>query len=180
MPGRSGVQLLPDLSRKTALTMARRIAEHETAPGDRVVVSIHWGENWGFSVPAEQERFAKVLIDKGGVDLVHGHSSHHPKGMEVYRGRLILYGAGDLLDDYEGIGGYEEFRPELTLIYLPRLDRSGALGSVLLLPMRRERFRLNRTTAEETGWLLALLRRLSRGLRFELTADSLLVGYPSR
>lgn len=38
-----------------------------------------------------------------GVDVVHGHSSHHAKGAEVYRGKLILYGAGDLISDYEGI-----------------------------------------------------------------------------
>lgn len=31
------------------------------------------------------------------VDVVHGHSSHHTKGAEVYRGRLVLYGCGDLI-----------------------------------------------------------------------------------
>ena len=39
----------------------------------------------------------------GGIDVVHGHSSHHAKGAEVYKGKLIIYGAGDLLSDYEGI-----------------------------------------------------------------------------
>jgi len=38
-----------------------------------------------------------------GVDVVHGHSSHHAKGFEVYAGKLIIYGAGDLISDYEGI-----------------------------------------------------------------------------
>lgn len=38
-----------------------------------------------------------------GIDVVHGHSSHHAKGFEVHRGRLIVYGAGDLISDYEGI-----------------------------------------------------------------------------
>jgi hypothetical protein len=38
-----------------------------------------------------------------GADVVHGHSSHHAKGAELYRGRLIMYGAGDLVSDYEGI-----------------------------------------------------------------------------
>ena len=55
--------------------------------------------------PAEQVRFAHRLID-GGFDLVHGHSSHHPRPIELYRGRLVLYGCGDFIDDYEGIGGY--------------------------------------------------------------------------
>ena len=35
--------------------------------------------------------------------MVHGHSSHHAKGFEIYNGKLILYGAGDLISDYEGI-----------------------------------------------------------------------------
>jgi len=48
------------------------------------------------------------------VDIVHGHSSHHVKGIEVHRGKLILYGCGDFIDDYEGIKGYEAFRDDLV------------------------------------------------------------------
>lgn len=53
--------------------------------------------------------FTRALIDDAGVDLVFGHSSHHPKALEVYNGRLILYGCGDLINDYEGIGRYDEY-----------------------------------------------------------------------
>lgn len=34
---------------------------------------------------------------------MHGHSSHHVKGAELYKGKLIIYGAGDLINDYEGL-----------------------------------------------------------------------------
>ena len=68
-----------------------------------VVASIHWGPNWNWSVPGYMRRFAHRLIDEAGVDVIHGHSSHHVKGIEVYRDRLILYGAGDLINDYEGL-----------------------------------------------------------------------------
>ena len=34
---------------------------------------------------------------------------------------MILYGAGDFLNDYEGIGGYEAYRSDLAVLYLPRL-----------------------------------------------------------
>jgi poly-gamma-glutamate synthesis protein (capsule biosynthesis protein) len=178
LTARSGVHLLPDLSRQSAARVALQINSEPRKPGDRVVASIHWGGNWGYAVPAEQERFAKALIDEGGVDIVHGHSSHHPKRIEVYRGRLILYGAGDLINDYEGIGGYEEFRTELSLLYLPKLSRSGALQSMLLVPMRMERFRLNRATLEEVEWLHRLLTRESRGVKFEVTDDGLIVVRP--
>jgi poly-gamma-glutamate capsule biosynthesis protein CapA/YwtB (metallophosphatase superfamily) len=173
----SGVHLLPDLSRETALNIAKQIKSRPRKPGDRVIVSIHWGGNWGYHIPAEQERFAKTLIDQG-VDVVHGHSSHHPKRVEVYHGRLILYGAGDLINDYEGIGGYEEFRPELSLIYLPKLAKSGSFESMLLIPMRMRRFRLNRATEEERNWLLHLLERESRGLQFEIAKDGLIAARP--
>jgi poly-gamma-glutamate synthesis protein (capsule biosynthesis protein) len=96
----------------------------------------------------------------------------------VYRGRLILYGAGDLINDYEGIGGYEEFRTELSLIYLPALSNSGAFESMFLVPMRLERFRLNRAKPEETEWLRRLLERESRGVQFEVTDDGLIAARP--
>ena len=60
---------------------------------DVVVASIHWGGNWGYDVPRAHVRFAHWLVE-GDVDLVHGHSSHHPRPIEVYRNRLILYGCG--------------------------------------------------------------------------------------
>jgi poly-gamma-glutamate capsule biosynthesis protein CapA/YwtB (metallophosphatase superfamily) len=33
-----------------------------------------------------------------------------------------LYGCGDFLNDYEGISGYEVFRSDLRLMYLPAMD----------------------------------------------------------
>jgi poly-gamma-glutamate capsule biosynthesis protein CapA/YwtB (metallophosphatase superfamily) len=174
LPARSGVHLLPDLSPATALRLARHIDGEPRQPGDRVVVSIHWGGNWGYDVPAEQERFAKVLIDNGGVDMVHGHSSHHPKGIELYGGRLIFYGAGDLITDYEGICGHEAFRPHLSLLYLPTLGATGALDSMLLVPLRLRCFRLERAQPDESEWLRTLLARESRGLTFEPIEDGLI------
>lgn len=87
----SGVALLPDLSLKTATNLVARVTavKHQN---DLIVVSIHWGTNWGHDVSRDQVQFAHWLID-GGVDIVHGHSSHHPRPIEVYRGRLVLYGA---------------------------------------------------------------------------------------
>ncbi|HSP15203.1 MAG TPA: CapA family protein [Thermoanaerobaculia bacterium] len=174
LPARSGVRLLPDLSRKTAESIARQIKTHPRKTGDRLIASIHWGSNWGYDVDSDEERFAKTLIDQGGVDIVHGHSSHHPKRIEIYRGRLILYGAGDLINDYEGISGYEEFRPDLSLLYLPVLSQTGALESMTLVPLRMKRFRLNRASTEETQWLLRTMERESRGAKFTLRKDGLI------
>ena len=100
---RPGVDLLPDLSGAAADEVIAR-ASAARQPGDVVVVSIHWGSNWGYDVDRDQARFAHRLIN-GGVDVIHGHSSHHPRPIESYRGKLILYGCGDCVDDYEGISG---------------------------------------------------------------------------
>ena len=57
-----------------------------------------------------------------GVDIVHEHSSHHARGIEVYEGTPILYGCGDYLSEHEGSRGYEEYRDDLALMYFPSLD----------------------------------------------------------
>ncbi|MDH3526268.1 MAG: CapA family protein [Gammaproteobacteria bacterium] len=159
-----GVNLLPDLTDRTISDITDTVGSHRQ-PGDVVVVSLHWGGNWGYPIPAEHRRFARTLIDSGVVDLIHGHSSHHPLGIEVYRGRPVIYGCGDLIDDYEGISGHEEFRIDLALLYLVTLDRgSGELRRLEMIPMQRRKFRLNRTVAEDSDWLRAVLDRESRPL----------------
>ncbi len=85
-PKAPGVALLPDLSEKSVALIADRIARARR-PNDVVIVSLHWGPNWGFDVPQEQRRFARRLIDKAPISILHCHSSHHAKGIEVYRDR---------------------------------------------------------------------------------------------
>jgi len=155
---RAGVAFLPDLSATSVEAVARRVREAKRAR-DLALVSLHWGGNWGYEVARAERAFAHALVD-AGADLVHGHSSHHPKGIEVYGGRLILYGCGDFLNDYEGIGGYQAFRAELTLMYLPTLDAaSGRLLGLELVPMRIRRLRLERAGEADARWLETMLGR---------------------
>jgi poly-gamma-glutamate capsule biosynthesis protein CapA/YwtB (metallophosphatase superfamily) len=155
---RPGVNFLPDLSKRTAARITGQIAAR-AEPGDVVVAAVHWGGNWGYACPAEQVGFAHRLVD-GGVHVVQGHSSHHVKALEVYRGGLILYGCGDFLNDYEGIGGHEAFRPDLSLMYLATVDPiRGALTALRLIPMQMRRFRLTRPRLEDARWMADLLNR---------------------
>ncbi|MDR6507919.1 CapA family protein [Arthrobacter oryzae] len=66
---------------------------------DLLVVSAHWGGNWGAEVPPGHRRLGKALVDAGS-DLVFGHSAHIFRGVEIHRGRPIIYSAGDFIDDY--------------------------------------------------------------------------------
>jgi len=143
-------------------------------PGDLAIVSIHWGSNWGYEIPSAQRSVAHRLIDEAGVDVVYGHSSHHPRPIEVHSGKLILYGCGDFLNDYEGIGHHPEYRPELGLMYLPDLDaESGRLKRLMLVPIRVRKLRVNRANAEEANWLREMLEREGRAFdtSFSLTRD---------
>lgn len=156
---RSGLCVIDDLSSYAIEQIAMRIAS-ERRRGDIVVMSLHWGGNWGYEVTKEQQRFAHQLIDKAGIDIVHGHSSHHPRPIEVYRGKLILYGCGDLLNDYEGIGGYERYRSELGLMYFPEIDReTHQLVRLTMSPTCLRRLRVNLAQRNDARWLAATLSR---------------------
>ena len=167
---RPGVNFLHGLSQEAAGTIARQVAAVKRA-GDVVVASIHWGSNWGYDVAPAQREFAHRLIDQAAVDVVHGHSSHHPIGIEVHHERLILYGCGDFINDYEGIRGYDVFRPDLTAAYFPSLDASGRLAALTLAPMRIRHLRLNRATADEARWLARALTQASRAFGIEVVVD---------
>lgn len=174
---RPGVSLLPDLSAATADRVAERIRATRDE-GDVVVVSIHWGGNWGYRVPDVQRAFAHRLIDAAAADVLHGHSSHHPRGIEVHGERPILYGCGDFLTDYEGIAGHEEYRDDLVGMYFVALDPSdGKLRGLEIVPLRLRRFRLERAPPEDVEWLASTLDRESRklGSRVELKPGGRLV-----
>jgi poly-gamma-glutamate synthesis protein (capsule biosynthesis protein) len=172
---RPGVNFVTTLAETAADELCRQVRRVRQS-GDLAVVSVHWGSNWGYRIDADLPRFARRLID-GGVDLVHGHSSHHPRPLEVYHRKLILYGCGDLVNDYEGIGGHEEYRSDLRLLYLPRLDpRSGELVELRMAPMQARQMRLHRAADHDTRWLREVLDKVSRrfGSRVDLGRDGLL------
>jgi poly-gamma-glutamate capsule biosynthesis protein CapA/YwtB (metallophosphatase superfamily) len=112
-------------------------------------------------VDPRHERFAHRLVD-GGVDLVHGHSSHHPRPLEVYRGHLILYGCGELVDDYEGIGDPGSFRADHVVLWFPTLRADGTLAELRLVPLRICKLRPVHLRPDGVKWVGATLDRISR------------------
>jgi poly-gamma-glutamate capsule biosynthesis protein CapA/YwtB (metallophosphatase superfamily) len=110
---RSGVIALPSLrndqSVDEAIAIVRNALSHSSVGSENSirVVSLHWGPNWAMKGERDEdlearETFAHRLIDECDIDLIYGHSSHHARGMEVYHDKLILYGTGDIINDYEG------------------------------------------------------------------------------
>jgi poly-gamma-glutamate synthesis protein (capsule biosynthesis protein) len=156
---RPGVDFLEDLSGKTVARIAGEVRRAKR-PGDIAIVSLHWGSNWDYRVSEAERRFAHALIDSAGADLVHGHSSHHAKGIEVHAGKLILYGCGDFINDYEGISGHESYRGDLGSMYFPTLaPESGRLVRLELVAIRMRRFRVERAGSADRSALCAILER---------------------
>jgi poly-gamma-glutamate synthesis protein (capsule biosynthesis protein) len=154
-----GVNLLEDLSAKTLRNIQEKVRRVKRE-GDIVVASIHWGSNWGYGIPREQRVFSHGLIDEAGIDIIHGHSSHHVKAIEVYKDKLILYGCGDFINDYEGISGHEEFRADLSLMYFATVYPStGKLLKLQMTPTKIRRFKVIRASNADTLWLKDTLNR---------------------
>jgi poly-gamma-glutamate capsule biosynthesis protein CapA/YwtB (metallophosphatase superfamily) len=174
---RPGVNLLPDVSSKS-VDRIREAVQAVKRDRDIAVASIHWGGNWGYEIPHAHIQFAHKLLDSANIDIIHGHSSHHPIGIEIYNDKPIIYGCGDFLNDYEGISGYEEFRDDLTLMYFVRMaPLTGKLVSLEMVPMQIQRFRLQRASDLDIQWLHNTLDRESKRFnhRVELTDDNTLL-----
>jgi len=173
---KAGVNLLPNMTARTVRLVKQQIDTLKQAD-DIVVASIHWGSNWGYAVPQDHIDFAHRLIDKAGIDVIYGHSSHHPRPLEVYNGKLIIYGSGDFINDYEGISGYEDYRDDLVLMYLADINPgSGKLIQLQLVPMQIKQFSLRRASEGDSLWLRETLNREGRsmGTRLQLTEDHVL------
>jgi poly-gamma-glutamate capsule biosynthesis protein CapA/YwtB (metallophosphatase superfamily) len=112
---------------------------------DTLIVSAHWGGNWGYTPLEEQVQFAHALID-AGADIIFGHSSHVFRGIECYRNGLILYGAGNFVDDY-AVDPVE--RNDESFLFLVEFEGSG-LRRLRLYPTTIDFCQAHRARAPKT------------------------------
>jgi poly-gamma-glutamate synthesis protein (capsule biosynthesis protein) len=93
--------------------------------------------------------------------------------IEIYRDRLILYGCGDFLNDYEGIRGYECYRDDLVLMYFADLDATdGCLHALTLIPLQIRNFRLSIPERRDVDWIRQTLDRECRKFETRLILGS--------
>jgi poly-gamma-glutamate synthesis protein (capsule biosynthesis protein) len=100
----------------------------------------------------------------------------------VYRGKLILYGCGDRIDDCEGITGHRAYRPDMRLLYFESLNPdTGQLTALHMAPMQARKMRLNQAPAADGQWLREVLDRISHGFgsRIDLRPDGILALRPA-
>jgi poly-gamma-glutamate synthesis protein (capsule biosynthesis protein) len=155
---RPGIALLADCGEDAARRITDCIAGWRQ-PGDIVIASLHWGANWVPQIPAAHKAFARVLIDRAGVDVIHGHSSHHVLPAELYKGKPILYGCGDLINDSEGKPENRARRGYLGALYFVDLHaETRQLTALRVQPVQRRRFRLELPSQEDSRWVLQQVR----------------------
>jgi poly-gamma-glutamate synthesis protein (capsule biosynthesis protein) len=95
----AGIFYLPiDIKDKKAKNLFE-IIKKTKEKSDFLIVSAHWGPNWGYQPQPRHIPFAHLLIDSGA-DIIYGHSCHVFQGIEIYKGKPILYSTGDFIDDY--------------------------------------------------------------------------------
>ena len=154
-----GLNILTDLLPETIEHIGSEI-ENFKHPGDLVVTSIHWGANWGYEILEAHKTFAHNLIDHASVDIIHGHSSHHVQGIEIYKNKPIIYGCGDFLNDYEGISGHESYRDDLGLMYFVKWNpEKDHLVSLLMVPTQIKKLQINRPNKRDRNWLRTVMNR---------------------
>jgi len=95
-PGAYHVPTQPDDRRVAALLEHVQRTRRQV---DLLILSAHWGGNWGREPPREHVQLGRALVEHGA-DVVYGHSCHVVRGVELHRGRPILYSTGDFVDDY--------------------------------------------------------------------------------
>jgi len=81
---------------------------------DYVVVAIHWATNRKYDISPENRKFAHDLID-AGADIIMGHHPPHPKGIEVYHGKVILYAPSNILRGHTNMNSDDGYLARFTL-----------------------------------------------------------------
>lgn len=82
---------------------------------DILAVSLHWGVEESFTIPPEQVEFAHRLIDDG-VDVILGHHPHQFQGIEMYKGKPVIYSMGNFLFDQNDPENMESFIMDIRYI----------------------------------------------------------------
>lgn len=157
-----------DYSQKTRERLKSLLTQPTTNKPALKVFSVHWGPNYTWRPARELRDLAHFLIDECGVDIIHGHSSHHVQGVELYNGKLIIYGCGDFVDDYAVV---PEYRNDLSGIWQVTVEETpvsegGAglrLSQLDIFPTRIDKFQARRLKSSEPDcdWVREKVKGLS-------------------
>lgn len=124
---------------------------------DLLILSAHFGPNMVESPDPDKIKFAHQLIDLG-VDIIHGHSAHVFQGIELYKGKIIIFDAGDFIDDYVVDG---ELRNDRSFLFEIEIADKKIIG-LRLIPVIIKNMQVNFAVAADKEWSIARMQYLSR------------------
>jgi poly-gamma-glutamate synthesis protein (capsule biosynthesis protein) len=124
---------------------------------DLVIFSIHWGPNMRQIPTQDFVQFAHAVMD-AGADVFYGHSAHIFQGIEIYKGKLIFYDTGDLIDDY-----YVDpvLRNDQQLLFIVKATRKG-LQRVEMVPLLIDKMQVNLASGRNFNAIRERIKRLSQ------------------
>jgi poly-gamma-glutamate capsule biosynthesis protein CapA/YwtB (metallophosphatase superfamily) len=163
-----GTNVVPITLNEVHFRRVRESIQAARASGaDLVIFSIHWGPNLTQAPSKEFVDFAHAVID-AGADVFHGHSAHVFHGIEIYRGKPILYDTGDLIDDYYVDGQYRNDQQLLFLIHVT----CGHIERVELFPIRIHQLQLNRASGDTFDDIAERIEALSQVFGTEMRREN--------
>ena len=108
-----------------------------------IIASFHWGSEYDVKYTQEQRKIGRAAIN-AGADIVIGHHPHVVQGIELYKGKYILYSLGNLVfggntspDDRDAYMARLTFRVSGDAAEAARPDSSdSSLVSLEMIPIR--------------------------------------------
>jgi poly-gamma-glutamate capsule biosynthesis protein CapA/YwtB (metallophosphatase superfamily) len=157
---RPGTNYLPiSLEPEVLDRVEAAIAGARNAGADTILFSNHWGPNMVERPGDIFRRFARSVVDRGA-DVYYGHSAHIFQGVEVYRGKPILYDTGDFIDDY---AVDERLRNDRSFVFLVSVE-GGKFRRLELFPVVLSFAQTGLATGGEREEILRRMERLSAEL----------------
>lgn len=162
-----GILYMPTNLSDRRMQISLRHIENLRKEVDFLIVSAHWGSNWGYYPPEEHKTIGHAIID-AGADLIFGHSCHVFRGIEVYKNRPIIYSAGDFIDDY-AIDEIE--KNDESFIFVLEKEQDASL-KLYLYPIFINRFQANLASPQRGSAILSKMEILCKDLGSKLKCYS--------
>lgn len=160
-----GINFVPvDLTSLQFARLKRSIGTARRNGADIVLVSAHWGPNMRQRPTPSFKAFAHQVID-AGCDIFHGHSAHILQGIEIYKGKPILYDTGDFVDDY---AVDEQLRNDQSALFRLEISAAG-VHHLDIFPTLIRNFQANLAVGEDFRQIASRLGHLCREMGTKVT-----------
>lgn len=154
-------------------TLERAVSDALATDPDLLVASLHWGPNMTTEVFDRHHEVGHWLLDRG-VDVVHGHSAHVFKAVEVAEDGLIIYDCGDFVDDYAVDAA---LRNDRSFLFELTVSADGTPQELRLVPVEIRNCAVHLADGAVAQWCREAMRQRTREFdtEFERDGESLVV-----